>query len=211
MVWQWQRRRTHGVDRGRTGKGLTGHVIGRPVPPPPTADAPVIGKGGTDREAPLLDETFVSGLRPIPMVKPGVQREARVGVDIVGVSPSGSPVTIQISQFDRPVLLAFLHIRCDGCQEYWQGLRGTERAWPGSVSPVVVTHGPETIDPDEVGREAAGLGELPVVMGDQAWTDYRVPTYPFFVAVDASSRRIIGETVGLGWDDVFSMVRSAGL
>ena len=48
-------------------------------------------------------------------------------------------------------------------------------------------------------------------MGDQPWIDYRVPTYPFFVAVDVPSRTIIGETVGLGWNDVISMVRSAGL
>jgi hypothetical protein len=168
---------------------------------------------GTDagsHRAPL-DSTFVSGLRPIPMVKPGEDGEARTGADIAGVDPSGSPVKIQMGNFDRPVLLAFLHVRCDGCEEYWRAFRDTQRAWPPSVSPVVVTRGPETVDPVEVGRAALGSGDVPVVMGDQAWTDYRVPTYPFFVVVDVPSRSIVGETVGLGWDDVISMIRSAGL
>lgn len=172
--------------------------------------AAIVGADSASHRGPL-DRTFMSGLRPIPMVKPGENGEARTGADIGGVDPSGSPVKIQMGQFGQPVLLAFLHIRCDGCEEYWRGFRSTERAWPRSVSPVVVTRGPECVDPVEVGHAALGYGEVPVVMGDQAWTDYRVPTYPFFVVVDVPSRTIVGETVGLGWDDVISMIRSAGL
>jgi hypothetical protein len=145
------------------------------------------------------------------MVMPGGHGEVRGACDLAGVNPLGGPVKIQLGQFNQPVLLAFLHIQCDGCGEFWRGFGAIERAWPHSVSPVVVTRGPENVDPIEVGRLALGFGEVPVVMGDQPWTDYRVPTYPFFVAVDASTRTIIGETVGLGWDDVFAMVRSAGL
>lgn len=211
MVWQWQRRRSHRVGRGRTRKRLSGHVIGRPALSAQVADSTARVAADSGSHGPPVDGAFMSGLRPIPMVKPGENGEARPGVDISGVDPSGSPVRIQIGQFDRSVLLAFLHIRCDGCEEYWRGFRDAERAWPRSVSPVVVTRGPETVDPVEVGRAALGYGQVPVVMGDEAWTDYRVPTYPFFVVVDVTSRTIIGETVGLGWDDVISMIRSAGL
>ena len=172
--------------------------------------AAVVGADSDSHRAPL-DRTFTSGLRPIPMVNPVDDGEARTGADIDGMDPSGSPVTIQMGNFEQPVLLAFLHIRCDGCEEYWRGFGDAERAWPRSVSPVVVTRGPEIVDPVEVGQAALGYGEVPVVMGDQAWTDYRVPTYPFFVVVDVPSRTILGETVGLGWNDVISMIRSVGL
>ncbi len=186
-------------------------MVGQPASTADMADtAATVGADSARHRGPL-DGTFMSGLRPIPMVRPGEDGEARTGADIAGVDPSGSPVKIQMGNFEQPVLLAFLHIRCDGCEEYWRGFRDTERAWPRSVSPVVVTRGPESVDPVEVGHAALGYGDVPVVMGDQAWTDYRVPTYPFFVVVEVTSRTIVGETVGLGLDDVMSMIRSAGL
>jgi hypothetical protein len=33
--------------------------------------------------------------------------------------------------------------------------------------------------------------------------------YPSFVLVDGSSARMVGETVGIGWDDVRSMLQTA--
>ena len=46
-------------------------------------------------------------------------------------------------------------------------------------------------------------------MTDQAWTDYRVSGYPFFVLVDASTRTVIAETVGFGWSDLVRLVQRA--
>ena len=56
---------------------------------------------------------------------------------------------------------------------------------------------------------ASGAGGAPVVMSDQAWSDYRVTGYPFFVLVEAGTRTVIGETVGFGWSDITSMVAQA--
>jgi hypothetical protein len=77
------------------------------------------------------------------------------------------------------------------------------------VSTVVVTKGPATTEPAAVEQVAAGITRVPVIMSDEAWTDYRVTGYPFFVLVDAPARTVVGETVGFGWPDVISMVRTA--
>ena len=78
------------------------------------------------------------------------------------------------------------------------------------MTAVVVTKGPGSVDPVEVARAASGVTRAAVVMSDEAWADYRVSAYPFFVLVDPGSRSVVGETVGFGWSDVRSMIRAAG-
>jgi hypothetical protein len=75
---------------------------------------------------------------------------------------------------------------------------------------VAVTKGADSVDRDEVARAAAGATGLPVVMSEDAWAEYRVTGYPFFVLVDPRTRTVVGETVGFGWPDVRSMIRAAG-
>jgi hypothetical protein len=151
----------------------------------------------------------VAGLRPIPSGLADAQ-PGWAAPDISGVRPSGSRLEAPIDGFDQLVLLAFLTTRCDGCDEFWRGLRDDERVeLPGSVSTVVVTRGPGTLSPAGVEQVAAGINRVPVIMSDGAWTDYRVTGYPFFVLVDAPTRMVIGETVGFGWTDVISMIGAA--
>jgi hypothetical protein len=115
-----------------------------------------------------------------------------------------------MGEFDSLVLLAFLATRCDGCEEFWRGLRdGATVDHLESVAMVAVTRGPVTISSADVDEVATGINRVPVIMSDTAWTDYRVSGYPFFVLVDAPARRVVGETVGFGWPDVVSMVRAA--
>jgi hypothetical protein len=73
---------------------------------------------------------------------------------------------------------------------------------------VAVTKGSGSVEPAEVEWAARGITRVPVVMSDQAWVDYRVTGYPFFVLVD-SVGSVIGETVGFGWDDVRSMIAAS--
>ncbi len=111
---------------------------------------------------------------------------------------------------EGPLLLCFLHVRCDGCEEFWRGLQdATAPEVPADVSVVVVTKGPGSVDPAEVKRAALGVDEVPVVMSDQAWDDYRVLGYPFFVLIDSQGGKVIGESVGFGWSDVVSMVEAS--
>ena len=107
------------------------------------------------------------------------------------------------------MLLCFLQTQCDGCDEFWRGLGGLPDAgWPEGLSVVAVTKGPGTVDRSEVVRVAAAAGQVPVVMSDRAWADYRVTGYPFFVLVDPSAGTVVGETVGFGWSDVHAMIRA---
>jgi hypothetical protein len=159
-------------------------------------------------EGPLTDPAFVAGLRPIPSTPPGAGAPWPAA-DIVGVSPAGASVGALMGGSDGLVLLAFLATRCEGCEEFWRGLRdGADVDLPGSVTVVAVTRGPGTISPADLDEVATGIDGA-VIMSDAAWTDYRVSGYPFFVLVEVRSRRVVGETVGFGWPDVASMVRAA--
>ena len=176
----------------------------RPDRPSP----PTTGPGG--RRHPLDDPAFVAGLRPIP-AGPVVRSERWPAADVVGEGPDGQPVGIGVGSLPGPVLLCFLQTRCDGCEGFWRGLGDPPvTGWPDGLTVVAVTRGSSTVDPSEVARLAMGAESVPVVMSDQAWADYRVTGYPFFVLVDPSTRTVAGETVGFGWSDVDAMVRAAG-
>ncbi len=157
---------------------------------------------------PLADPAFVAGLRPIPS-GPVERSEQWPAADIVGVDLDGRRVEVRIGSYRGPLLLCFLQVRCDGCEEFWRGLAaGTEPGWPDALSAVAVTKGPESVDRTEVARAATGVTAVPVVMSDRAWTDYRVTSYPFFALVDPVLGSVVGETVGFGWPEVLSMVRA---
>lgn len=70
----------------------------------------------------MSDPAFVAGLRPIASGPLGTHQR-RPAVDIAGDRPDGSPVEVQIATHVRPLLLAFLHTRCDGCEGFWRGMR----------------------------------------------------------------------------------------
>ena len=166
---------------------------------------------GGDRPSPLSDPAFRAGLRPIPAGPVGADRRV-AAVDLVGVRPTGGPVEVGVRSMGSPVLLCFLHVRCDGCDGFWRGLAGPTAHLPvaaWAVARVAVTRGPSSVDPAEVARVADGISGVPVVMSDQAWVDYQVSGYPFFVLVDPAVGSVIGETVGFGWGDVGSMIEAS--
>lgn len=176
---------------------------------------------------PSSDPTFVAGLRPIPS-RPAGTPAPWPATDISGARPDGTPIEVRICDIGRPILVVFLATHCDGCDDYWRGLTdehleataddpaldtsaaGDLAAALGGVVPVIVTRGPGVQEATDVAAAAAGIRDTPVVMSDQAWLDYRVTSYPFFVLVDPASRRIIGETVGFGWADVLGMIQAQG-
>jgi hypothetical protein len=210
MVWQWQRYRDRRQRRHRRNRDYPPDLI--PVEPAVQAveqatdltQAPVERRG-----EPLDDPAFLAGLRPIPAGSPGTPAPWSAA-DIVGVSPSGDPMEIRIDGGAGHLLLAFLNTDCDGCEEFWRGFRDPDAlGLPFGVSSIVITKGPGSLSSAEVALSANGIERVPVVMSDQAWIDYRVLGYPFFVLVDVVLNQVVGETVGLGWDDVIAMTGTA--
>jgi hypothetical protein len=155
---------------------------------------------------PFSDPEFVAGLRPIPN---GLEGKAVPwpAVDLEGVTPGGAPIRVALDEASGSLLLAFLATRCDGCETFWNGLGGSGPLEEfRSVDVVVVTKSGPSVDAAEVERLAAGLGSVPVVMSDTAWAHYRVGGYPFFVLVDPAARKVVGETVAFGMDDVLALL-----
>lgn len=174
-----------------------------------SSDGPVPGTDPVPRPAnPLDDPAFVAGLRPIPS-GPVAASGQWPAADLTGVGLDGLPLAIGIVGHPGPLLLCFLQTHCAGCEEFWRGVADPPGSdWPDGLSVVVVTRGPGSVDRSEVARLVGGAA-VPVVMSDRAWADYRITGYPFFVLVDPALRTVVGETVGFGWTDVQSMVRSA--
>ncbi len=191
----------------------------RGVPAGGTAD-PSGRVDGPAPGSPMSDPSFVAGLRPIPATLPAAREPSgqsvdvggtgeRPASDVVGTTTRGEPVHRSLVGEGPGLLLAFLAVRCDGCSAFWSGLEEAARLLAArDVSVVVVTRGPGSVDVAAVDALAAGSGPA-VVMSDRAWSDYRVLGYPFFVLVDTERRIVIGESVGLGWSEVVSMVDDA--
>jgi hypothetical protein len=193
MVWPWQR------NRDPRGRGADPRVA---------RDSLSVVDTSVRELSPLSDPSYLADLRPIPAGRPGVSA-AWPAVDIVGMTPSGESVTIGLDDRHGRLLLVFLSTRCDGCQTFWDGLRHPDAlGLSADISPVAITRGPDALLPAEVAEASAGVEQAAVVMTDQAWSDYRVSGYPFFVLVDVATKTITGETVGFGWDDVLSMTGS---
>jgi hypothetical protein len=149
----------------------------------------------------------ISGLRAIPT---GAVSADRPAYDLAGVDPSGRPIEVAVLSHPGRTLLAFLSVDCNGCEQFWQGI-GDPATLPASshLARVVVTKGPDAVSSAGVDAAAADVSGVPVVMSDNAWLDYQVLAYPSFVLVDSPSGRVVGETVGIGWDDVRSMLEAA--
>jgi hypothetical protein len=203
MVWKRQ--------RGRTDRRATdGFAVAAPaaLAGSDSSDGPDGSDGSADHGgqsvSPISDPTFLSGLRPIPT---GGSGQPWPAADIVGITPAGEPRRVSVDSFAGPLLVVFLTTNCDGCEGFWDGLRDdAESTLPDGVDVIIVTKGETVVSPLAVAQVAVGVDRVPVVMSDQAWSDYHVLGYPFFVLVDAPTRAIVAETVGFGWADVAALL-----
>jgi hypothetical protein len=130
------------------------------------------------------------------------------GHDIVGVDPSGGAVRVAVVGVRHDTLVAFLSTGCSTCRTLWEALRtGSYGPVPGDARLVVVTRGPEAESPGLVADLAPA--DVPVVLSTEAWDAYDAPVAPFFVLVDGSEGRIIGEGAGTSWSQVVSLLDQA--
>jgi hypothetical protein len=148
---------------------------------------------------------------PIPFTMgsplPG-ERNSTSAPTIAGVTPTGDALAIAVSGNDQLTLIAFLSSGCATCAGFWEAFQAPEHlGLPDGIRLVVVTKGPEMEIAGEV--QAKAHSRLQVVMSTDAWGDYEVPGSPFFVLVDGSAGRRIGEGVANHFSQVAELVRRA--
>jgi hypothetical protein len=136
------------------------------------------------------------------------ERNSTSAPTIAGVTPSGDALAITVSGGDHLTLLAFLSSGCATCAGFWKAFQNPdELGLPAYTRLVVVTKGPDMEIPAEVASQARSA--VTVIMSTEAWGDYEVPGSPFFVLVDGSSGRRIGEGVANHFQQVAELVRRA--
>ena len=148
---------------------------------------------------------------PVPLTMgpplPG-ERSSTSAPTIAGLTPRGDALAVTVAGGDHLTLLAFLSSGCATCAGFWKAFRTPDRlGLPSRTRLVVVTKGPDLEIPGEVAAMAPE--GLSVVMSTEAWGDYEVPGSPFFVLVDGSSGRRIGEGVAHHYQQVVELVRRA--
>jgi hypothetical protein len=134
------------------------------------------------------------------------ERDATSAPDVAGVTPEGDARSVAVGTAGGYTLLSFLSSGCSTCANFWTAFRDPATlGLPDGVRLVVVTKGPDL----EIAGELRGRTRLPVVMSTEAWREYEVPGSPFFVLVDGSTGRRIGEGVANHLPQVMDLVRRA--
>ena len=127
---------------------------------------------------------------------------------VAGITPSGDARAVAVDHDGRFTLLAFLSSGCASCAAFWDALQTPDHLeLPDGTRSVIVTKGPDREVPAEV--QARSTGRVPVVMSTQAWLDYEVPGSPFFVLVDGSTGRKVGQGVANQVGQLAELVRRA--
>ena len=135
-------------------------------------------------------------------------RDSTSAPTVAGVTPAGDALAVAPATAGGLTLLAFLSTGCASCAGFWESFRRPEQlGLPAGTRLVVVTKGPDREIPGEVAALAAP--GLSVLMSSDAWSDYEVPGSPFFVLVDGTSGRRVGEGVANHIDQVAELVRRA--
>jgi hypothetical protein len=162
-----------------------------------------------DRHEQRHDHGGPAGSVPVTMGPPlPSERSSSSAHAVAGVTPTGDALAIGVTGVDQYTLLAFLSSGCSTCRGFWEAFRAPGGpGLPEGVRLVVVTKGPELEVPAEVAANASP--RVPVVMSTDAWSDYEVPGSPFFVLVDGSAGRRIGEGVANHFQQVADLVHRA--
>jgi hypothetical protein len=159
-------------------------------------------RGGNNGEPVSSPVPFIMG-PPLPG-----ERDSTSAPTIAGVTPTGDALAVAVSGNDQLTLIAFLSSGCATCAGFWEAFQSPEHlGLPDGIRLVVVTKGPEMEIAGEV--QAKAHSRLQVVMSTDAWGDYEVPGSPFFVLVDGSAGRRIGEGVANHFSQVAELVRRA--
>ncbi len=161
---------------------------------------------------------------PNGVAPPGTPAAARVGEngmavpedgplgdahDLMGVTPRGDGAAVAVRGTEHLTLLAFLSTGCATCLDFWQAFEDPRnRLVAGNRAQLVVlTKGPDAESPAAVAELAHP--EVTTLMSSEAFDDYSVPVAPYFVLIDGSSSRIVGEGAAASFSQLDSLLSKA--
>jgi hypothetical protein len=129
--------------------------------------------------------------------------------DLMGVTPSGDAAAIAVNGTGQLTLLAFLSTGCATCLDFWDAFREpANRSVAGAGSALIVlTKGPDSESPAAVADLADP--DLNTLMSTEAFDDYSVPVAPYFVLVEGSTARIVGEGAAASFEQLQSLLSKA--
>ena len=127
--------------------------------------------------------------------------------DVTGTDPSGSPQHVAVAGVSHATLLVFLSTTCLTCREFWTAFADATLQVPSDARPVLVTRGSEAESPSAVRKLAPPT--VHTVMSSETWQAYHVPGAPYFVLVDGSRSRVIGEGTATSWERVQELMGQA--
>jgi hypothetical protein len=77
-------------------------------------------------------------------------------------------------------------------------------AVPGGARLLVITKGSEAESPGTI-RKLAPAG-VHTILSSDAWRDFNIPVAPFFVLVDGTTNKVIGEGAASTWEQVSDLM-----
>ena len=129
--------------------------------------------------------------------------------DLMGVTPRGDAAAISVHGTEGLTLLAFLTSGCATCLDFWDAFTDpANRAVGGpDTNLIVLTKGPDAESPASVANLADP--NLVTLMSTEAFDDYSVPIAPYFVLVDGTAGKVIGEGAASSFDQLSSLMSKA--
>lgn len=134
-------------------------------------------------------------------------RAADASLDIDGTDALGRTAHVAVTGTDRLTLVAFLSSGCLSCRGFWDRFADPATEIPGGARVVVVTKGPES-ESESLVRQLAPP-QVTTLLSTDAWVSYGVPVAPYFVLVDGSSGRVVGEGAATQWEQVRNLMAQA--
>lgn len=164
-----------------------------------------IGEDGTSSHGSPRSPTFE--VRPgvsLPRGDTGTDSVA----DLIGVDPWGDPTTVAVAGTSHRTLLVFLSSGCLTCHHFWEAFADPSTlGLRADVRPVIVVKDPAQ---ESVGRiQELAPTTVPVISSGEAWDAYAIPVAPYFVLVDGTTERVLGEGAAATWEQVRNLLNQA--
>jgi hypothetical protein len=126
--------------------------------------------------------------------------------DLEGATPDGGARRLVLAP-GPDTLLAFLSGGCSTCVDLLEALQADDPPLPPRLRLVVVAKD-RRLERLRLFRPL--VGRVEVLMSSAAWDYYRVPGSPYFLQIDGSSGRAVGEGSASSWPQVASLIVDAG-